>query len=354
MILEGVKIGTVLLAVVFWIYSSRSSENILAKNIISKTLLYIEGIYFMVTSKDNKKLGPKYNPDPDVLVNTPNAVKSTRTVIFMRHGESEWNDIFNKGFGLSMIVRLVKAMIRETLLMVTMDSVFLDSALNDDGFAQAKDLSKYLECRPAACDPTDSEELKHLHSVINGSADSSVIVASNLRRAIATTTVALWPRLQRTREKIHILSNLQEISRNIDTKALASRGTIPDLHRIADHLNDPTDFKVEEVYDVTENLGNKTSYFNGGKRLKAFNDWAFKRDESTIIVGGHSLWFKYYFQTYLPHSSDHPAKSKKMANSGLVSFTLERWVDESGNLLGYRADPTSIRTVYLGFMAKNL
>ena len=31
------------------------------------------------------------------------------TVVFVRHGESEWNDVFNKGFGPSFLVRLVGA-----------------------------------------------------------------------------------------------------------------------------------------------------------------------------------------------------------------------------------------------------
>ena len=240
------------------------------------------------------------------------------------------------------------------MLMITMDSVFLDSGLNDDGFHQAVELSKYLNERPAACDSTESQDRRDLYDIINGNRGTSVIVSSNLRRAIATTTVTLWPRLQKTHEKIYILSNLQEISRNIDTKALAGRGVVPDLHRVGHHLPDPTLFKPDELYDVTENLGNKTSYFNGVKRLKAFNDWAFKRTESTVIVGGHSLWFKHFFQLYLPYSSDHAAKTKKIVNTGVISFTLQKYSDENGVLLGYRVDPNSIETIYGGFMTKNL
>lgn len=35
----------------------------------------------------------------------------TRRIVFVRHGESQWNEVFNKGFGPSFIVRLVKAII---------------------------------------------------------------------------------------------------------------------------------------------------------------------------------------------------------------------------------------------------
>lgn len=352
MIWDLVKVGVVFAAVGFWVYCSRESENKLMKNVITKYILYAEGILTMITSKDTKKLGPKYNPDPDLLTQAPNAVMTTKTVVFMRHGESDWNDIFNKGFGPSMGVRLIKGFIRETMMLITMDSVFLDSGLNEDGFNQAKELDAFLVARAKNTDAADSASLKNLYNAINGTGEmTSVVVASNLRRAIATTTMALWTRLTRTKEKIHVLSNLQEISRNIDTKALAARGTVPDLHVIGQHCEN---FDPLALYDVSENLGNKTSYFNGVKRLKAFNDWAFKRPEDCVIVGGHSLWFKHYFQMYLPHSSDHPGKTKKIENTGMVAMQVQRWTDStSGAVLGYRVDPATIEVVYRGFMTKN-
>lgn len=136
---------------------------------------------------------------------------------------------------------------------------------------------------------------------------SSVIVSSSLRRAISTTTLALWERVLRTSEKIHILSSLQEISRNVDTYALSPANTCPDLPfaRVAPHCEG----FAPSVFNCSDNFGNKTRNFYGIKRLKAFNDWAFNRSEDVIIVGGHSLWFKYYFQTYLPHKFDHGSKN---------------------------------------------
>jgi hypothetical protein len=351
---EVLQLLTVSVVLLVWIYSARATENVLPKTIITKVILYLEGILFMVTSKDTNKLSSKHNPDPDLLLKHLDAVVTTKTIIFMRHGESDWNDIFNKGFGPSMLGRLIGGFLREAKLMVTMDSVFLDSGLNHDGFTQAKELSQYLESRVGSCDPSEPEDLRQMYDIINGKSLSSVVVSSNLRRAIATTTVSLWPRLQRSHEKILILSNLQEISRNIDTKALAGRGVIPDLHRVGEHISDSSLFKPDELYDVTENLGNKTSYFNGIKRLKAFNDWAFKRNECAVIVGGHSLWFKHFFQVYLPFSSTHAAKTQKIVNTGVVSFTLQRYADPQGALLGYRVDPESIKTVYGGFMVKNM
>jgi len=35
-------------------------------------------------------------------------------------------------------------------------------------------------------------------------------------------------------------------------------------------------------------------------RRQAFAEWAADRPESTIIVGGHSLWFRNFFTLFLP------------------------------------------------------
>lgn len=335
-------LALVLIAIlaIIWIFASGPNENVNLKNVLTKFQLYLEGIYFMVLSKDGKGLGPKYNPDPDLVLSK---ATTTKRIIFIRHGESDWNDVFNKGFGPSILVRITKALIREFLLMTTMDSVFLDSPLNIDGIEQAKELSRFLE--------TESEKGAFIPEIITGKKESSVVVSSNLRRAISTTTISLWPRIHRNQEKILILSSLQEISRNIDTKALAATHALPVLDRIAHHCGHDDVFVPEKVYDASENHGNKTTAYYGIKRLKAFNDWAFLRKESTIIVGGHSLWFKHFFQTFVPFHVNHPSKNQKLVNSGVVSFTLHRCEDEFG-APSYRIDPSTIETVYGGFTSK--
>ncbi len=256
--IEYLILAFVLLCVCIWINSSKPHENRLVKVVLQKMMMYLDGIYFMIICKENKGLGPKKNPDPDNIKDVPCKMKR---IIFIRHGESDWNDVFNKGFGPMLLVRLIKAMIREFFLMVTMDSVFLDSPLNGDGTDQARELRRYIEA---------DNQYDQMLSIMRGdSKETSVIVSSNLRRALATTTLALYPRLQRTKEKIMILSSLQEISRNVDTKALASAKTIPDLNRLGKDLqNDGYDFIPTDVYDPTENNGNKSTGYYGIKRLQ--------------------------------------------------------------------------------------
>ena len=44
--------------------------------------------------------------------------------------------MFNRGFGASFIVRLVRALVRESVMMTTRDSVFFDSPLSNTGIDQ--------------------------------------------------------------------------------------------------------------------------------------------------------------------------------------------------------------------------
>ena len=194
---------------------------------------------------------------------------------------------------MSIFARLAKAMWSELLLLFRMDSVFLDSPLNSEGIEQALELRKFLST--AGMEPNDP--LKEVCDIIRGEVGSSVIVSSTLRRAISTTVLALWPRLDKTEESLHLLSSLQEISRNVDTRSLSAPNTVADLpfHRIVPHCAG-LECRIEDVFDASANTGNKTRKFYGIKRLRSFADWCFGRPETAIIVGGHSLWFKYFFQ----------------------------------------------------------
>jgi hypothetical protein len=62
-----------------------------------------------------------------------------------------------------------------------------------------------------------------------------------------------------------------------------------------------------------------------------------------IIVNGHSLYFKHFFNTYLPASCSHPARTKKISNCGVVSFSIKKAMHN--NNVMFRIDPTSIQVV---------
>lgn len=260
----------------------------------------------------------------------------SKTIIFVRHGESEWNSIFNMGIK-KLPFRLISGWVRETFMLPTRDSIFYDANLNQEGVDQIVDLNKYLQ------DKKNQE--KDLVKLMNGEGESSVLVCSNLRRAIATAVIALKHRLQRN-EQLHILSALQEITFNVDGMGLAEANTSPRLNSLYKYFW--PNFEPKKVFNCTDNSGTKPLSSNGIKRMNEFNDWCFNRSEDTIIVaGGHSLYAMYYFRSFLPQSNVHESKRCKMHNGAAVSFTLFR--DTKKNCC---IDPKSVQVIYKGFQSK--
>lgn len=96
-------------------------------------------------------------------------------------------------------------------------------------------------------------------------------------------------------------------------------------------------------------MGNKPVNTNGLKRMKEFCSYTFSPAvrEDHIIVGGHSLWFKYFFINFLPFNVGHVAKKKKIVNGGVVAFDLMKANTKQGTK--YMIDPKSIRVIHGGF-----
>ena len=64
-----------------WIFSSRENENKIAKNLFKKVSITVSSLIFMLLSKDSKGVGPKYNPDPELIKDDR---LPSKTVIFVR------------------------------------------------------------------------------------------------------------------------------------------------------------------------------------------------------------------------------------------------------------------------------
>ena len=314
--------------------------------VLHKCLLFLLGLAHLILSRD-RKWSKRKLPDPDEIKHCKDCRKIR--LIFIRHGESEWNEVFNKG-KIKIFPRFIRALFRELGLFFTGDSIFIDSPLNEEGLSQVHALRQYLR---APAPPSAPPVVRSAIAVLRGEhgAPSSVVVASNLRRAIATATIGLWDRLRRNKERVKIMTECQEMSRNIDTLALAPPKSVPDLSGNCGSL---PGWRVDTSYETKHNSGNKALFgTNGLKRMKAFNAWAFDQlDEpngvSTIVIGGHSLWFRTFFQTFLPKSSAHSAKKKKMVNCGVISFNLTTAQAASGAVV-YRIAEESICVVYGGF-----
>lgn len=308
-----------------WILLDAASIYVL----LGKARLYSTGFLLMIVGRDKRW---RRRPPSLSDVRLSNATK-TKKLLFLRHGESEWNLIFNKGPKPLVPFKLVAALMREARMLLALDpgSVLFDSPLNMEGLEQAQELARVLK-GDAPLDGGDAADAEALRG-----AGDCVICSSNMRRALQTAAVAF----QRPQPppRIHVLSCLQEISTNIDTISLAAPGEAPLLPRV------PPDLAAPKRFDAAANAGSKPLRGHGGERLRAFCDWAMARPEPTIIVAGHSLWFQSFFREYLPADAEHDGKRFKVANGGVVSCVLER-----GSLDFVR--PESVRAVHKGFDLK--
>jgi broad specificity phosphatase PhoE len=322
----------------------------------TKLGLFGRGFYFMVLAKDNKW---KKLPDSDKIKDVEG--KRVKRIIFIRHGESDWNDIFNrKGpMGKLMLLPLLfKNLAREIMMINEEHSIFLDSPLSPTGVTQALELQAF--CESSSIDNIKSDE-KQIEQVMTLRGEiftgaETILVSSNLRRAMATASIGLQHRMGKLGEQMQIWSCCQEISRNIDTYALAPANGVPDLSDVQSKggPKGPPVNKIDlaKCYDPKGNGGNKSLKSNGLKRMQDFCERAFDEEADNIVVGGHSLWFRSFFQTYMPASSGitlcERSKKKKMQNCAVVAFDLERGTsDEVG--VAYRIDPKSMRCLFKDF-----
>jgi hypothetical protein len=114
------------------------------------------------------------------------------------------------------------------------------------------------------------------------------------------------------------------------------------------------------LYNADGNKGNKAVLGHPRHRIARFAAFCFGDDKvqgleclrkaksnglscakSTVIVAGHSLWFKTFFRMYMDKNARHDAKNRKISNAGIVTFTLER--GNVGGRMLYRIRPDTIR-----------
>mmetsp|Transcript_2834 Transcript_2834/g.4450 ORF Transcript_2834/g.4450 Transcript_2834/m.4450 type:complete len:348 (-) Transcript_2834:264-1307(-) len=317
---------------------------------ILKAKLTIQGIVYLIFCNDKKWKKPE---DPGLVLKSAEGVEK-KTVIFVRHGESTWNDTFNKGersvlvFVIFYLPNLLKALLYETYLCLTgqIDSWFYDSPMSHYGLEQVQKLADFLGKKPEGTD-REVELLKILRG--DEGAPSSKIVSSNLRRAISTVAAGFSERLKRRPDdKILIIPSLQEISRNPDTLSITpahENVTASWIEKEATACNFQAIF--DKQCDMSSHTGNKPLDTNGLKRMLEFSNYVFTVDEDVVIAGGHSIWFRSYFRTFLPYDSNHPGKNRKVVNCGAVAFTLLK--KGEGADAKFAIDPDTVDVVYGGF-----
>ena len=227
------------------------------------------------------------------------------------------------------------------------DSWFYDSPLSYLGLSQVDDLATFLREKPIS-DP-EGEHIKILRA--DPGAPSSKILCSSLRRAVSTVAGGFADRLsRRPDEKILITPSLQEISRNPDTLSITPPHTLIQASWI-EKTSKLCDF--QEIFnsqvDMSLHTGDKPVNTNGLRRMTDFCEFVFSPSvkEDYVIAGGHSIWFRYFFNMFLPYSVHHPSKDKKLVNGGIVTFELLKAETRKGTK--YMVDPKTIKVIYGGF-----
>ena len=255
---------------------------------------------------------------------------------------------------------LLKSIVREILMINEPHSLLLDSPLSPHGVKQAKELQTFCESSFTDSFKDDKVAMQQVLTlrgeIGTHEPGKTLLVASNLRRAMATASIGLQDRMQRLNEQMQIWSCCQEVSRNIDTYALAGPNEVPDLSDVqtkGDGTPPVSKIDLRTCYDPKGNDGNKKLASNGYLRMKDFCERVFSENEAdNIIVGGHSLWFRFFFQTYLPTSTGialcEKAKKRKMQNCAAVAFNLERGTSSEVGPM-YRIDPESMRCIFKDF-----
>jgi len=272
-----------------------------------------------------------------------------KKIYFIRHGESAWNVMFNRGFGFSFLPNLISGLIDEVQLLATGESSFLDSPLSAGGVAQAGQLRDWLET--VLEDP-------HGEFLRSAGPEQLALCCSNLRRAASTGVIGLAGRLLKNKnEKMHVISCLQEATRNIDGVSLTAAGAAPGASLLEKNLPE-LEPVVERIFragklDGGNNFGTRPfSGRNVYSRFSKFCDWTFNseaaRNCARVAACGHSLWLREFMKAYLPRLAVSPAKTHKLVNCGVLSFDL---VDCGGG--DYAVDPHSILSVYGGFEGVN-
>jgi len=348
----------------------------------AKVVIIFNMFRYLIQSKDKKWKKPQEDPasffpkDGDKEL----TIVRKKTVIFLRHGESTWNDTFNKGdrktlsFLIGFVPGLLRSLATEWYFLVrgeSDESWFFDSPLSEKGISQAEGVAKFL--RETDAKYATQREAKYLR-LIKGEgnetdksgSDRCILVSSNLRRAISTCAIGMKDRLDRKfkDDKIVILQELQEASINPDAQSISRP-----FQNLVTSFTDSDD--VKKIYanqtDTSLNKGNKSLKSNGFVRMQAFCDMLFdasndgKKDNdnesagnilanaNNVLCTGHSYWFRAFFQTYLPSNFQHVCKTKKLVNGGMIGFTLCHTKVKATGEDKYMIDPTSLTVLYAGF-----
>jgi len=275
---------------------------------LAKVYLFVYGMINFLT--ENAR-GPststiaKYRSNYKTKV--PDGTK--KTIYFVRHGQSEWNFMANRGIKGFLWFPIYA--IKEMLAIFSIDSYFYDSPLSELGRIQGMKIASELK-------KANTDELKELQSYCEK--DDTLFISSNLRRAISTVLYGFLPVFER--KPLRLVGKLQEMTRNVDGIALAAN---PKTRPPCPASEKKDIAALYQLLEVSQYEGAKPLVQfkkDGLKRIFAFADFLLTDKAPVIVCGGHSIYFRTFFRIFYPDNT-HTCHKNKVANGGVVKFDFE-------------------------------
>lgn len=279
-----------------------------------------------------------------VLLSDPEFVLvKTKTIYFVRHGQSVWNATFSVLDNVCFVVmRIFRTVLFEFFLLCTNDSLIYDSPLTLLGMSQCMDAAQLFSSVPP------DSELENDVSILTGKSNkSSVIFTSYLRRAQGTIILLLQSRLNSTNENIFISHELGELVRNPDAVTLySSFGSI--TFSFMEKLFSPQSYGKYQRLKMVEH--DPSSLRRAYPKVGSFFNRVFtKVDEDVVIVCGHSRWIRYVLNVFFPRNSiDTDYTKKKLSNCGIIKFDVQLKRKDTGEQF-FVCDPKSLKVIHGGF-----
>jgi broad specificity phosphatase PhoE len=297
-----------------------------------------------------------------------------KQVLMIRHGQSTWNAILQEYHNLPVIFGLFMGK---------------DAPLSKLGLYQAQRLARILRKAHAKVYPSDSDETEdatlaaaradlekvnleeeatithadtkklvtdeemvenlaseknrlELDVLLGRKCEETNFVASPLARAMDTLLIGTMERNLRCSTPWKVSSYLAEIEHNLDCEPNLQPGDPPQLAETQNSeyakagIND-TKKQIAALYSKADASGH-TSIKSSINRLRLWDqspemilelDKTFSSPKKFSVWGGHSIWFRVFFQYFADQSdkSCQPLAKMKVANTAVVSVQLRRLKD---------------------------
>ncbi|CRH04041.1 conserved Plasmodium protein, unknown function [Plasmodium relictum] len=356
-----------------------------------------------VKISENKKEGENF-------INKENC--EIKTIYFIRHSESVWNNTFNKKLTFKAFINIFLVIFYEFIFLFSKKSALIDSPLSTNGIIQSLELSNFLQeekknkngnkhcsvpinqidfsdenvkkyenslemIKMQQCDSKNNNFIKNKVSeniadmkntydinnlkndddhydhkkIINLSIKEHIDVLNKLKY----NSVLLCSDLRRTISScfISFYNRINKFNESIYVlNSLQEISRNPDCVPLLKFYNKYITTDIENfLHKDVERLFKKNIKIASTSSENYILDtlkYIFDNENNIFIIFGHSLWFLLFFNYFL--KIPHKAKTHKMQNSSIVVFNIMKCTHE--NKVDYEIEKNSIRVIYKGFDEK--